>query len=140
MDLDIKLKQLAERIKTSKEIILTEEATKHSFIMPFLSALGYDVFDPTVIVPEFTADIGTKKGEKVDYAILQDGKPIIVIEAKNHTEKLDNHNNQLIRYFNVTDSKFAILTNGIEYRFFSDIEETNRMDKIPFLTVNLDSL
>jgi predicted type IV restriction endonuclease len=140
MDLDIKLKQLAERIKNLKDKILTEEATKHSFIMPFLSALGYDVFDPTVIVPEFTADIGTKKGEKVDYAILRDGKPIIVIEAKNHTEKLDNHNNQLIRYFNVTDSRFAILTNGIEYRFFSDMEETNRMDKTPFLVINLDNL
>lgn len=140
MDLDIKLKQLSERIKNLKEKILTEEATKHSFIMPFLSALGYDVFDPTVVVPEFTADIGTKKGEKVDYAILRDDKPIMVIEAKNHTEKLDNHNNQLIRYFNVTDSKFAILTNGIEYRFFSDMEETNRMDKIPFLVINLEHL
>lgn len=140
MDLDIKLKQLSERIKNLKEKILTEEATKHSFIMPFLSALGYDVFDPTVVVPEFTADIGTKKGEKVDYAILRDGIPIMVIEAKNHTEKLDNHNNQLIRYFNVTDSKFAILTNGIEYRFFSDMEETNRMDKVPFLVINLEHL
>ncbi|MDD4884802.1 type I restriction endonuclease [Sulfuricurvum sp.] len=140
MELDIKLRQLTDRIKTLKEKILTEEATKHSFVMPFLSSLGYDVFDPTVVVPEFTADIGTKKGEKVDYAILRDGKPIMVIEAKNHTEKLDNHNNQLVRYFNVTDSKFAILTNGIEYRFFSDMEETNRMDKVPFLVVNLENI
>lgn len=140
MDLEIKLKQLSERIKTLKEKILTEEATKHSFIMPFLSSLGYDVFDPTIVVPEFTADIGTKKGEKVDYAILRDGHPIMVIEAKNHSEKLDNHNNQLIRYFNVTDAKFAILTNGVEYRFFSDMEETNRMDKVPFLIVNLENL
>lgn len=137
--MEAKIKGLSERIKTMKEKILTEEATKHSFVMPFLSALGYDVFDPTIVVPEFTADIGTKKGEKVDYAILRDGVPIIIIEVKNHTEKLDNHNNQLIRYFNVTDCKFGILTNGIEYRFFSDLEEKNKMDKAPFLSINLES-
>lgn len=88
-------------------------------MLPFLSALGYDVFDNHVIVPEFIADIGTKKGEKVDYAILKDGKPLVLIEVKNHSENLNNHNNQLVRYFNVvSDAKFAILTNGIEYRFF----------------------
>lgn len=138
--METKIRQVGERIKSMKDKILTEEATKHSFVMPFLSALGYDVFDPTVIVPEFTSDIGTKKGEKVDYAILRDGKPIMIVEVKNHTEKLDNHNNQLIRYFHVTDCKFAILTNGIEYRFFSDIEETNKMDKSPFLIINLESV
>lgn len=137
--MEIKIKALGERIKTMKEKILTEEATKHSFVMPFLSALGYDVFDPNMVVPEFTADIGTKKGEKVDYAIFNDGKPIMIIEVKNHCEKLDNHNNQLVRYFHVTDCKFAILTNGIEYRFFSDLEEKNKMDKVPFLSINLEN-
>lgn len=136
--METKIKALSERIKTMKDKILTEEATKHSFVMPFLSALGYDVFDPMVVVPEFISDIGTKKGEKVDYAILKDDKPIIIIEVKNHTEKLDNHNNQLIRYFNVTECKFGILTNGVEYRFFSDLEEKNKMDKLPFLSINLE--
>ncbi|WP_087437338.1 type I restriction endonuclease [Sulfurospirillum diekertiae] len=138
--METKIRQLGERIQSMKDKILTEEATKHSFVMPFLSALGYDVFDPTVIVPEFTSDIGTKKGEKVDYAVLRDGKPIMIIEVKNHTEKLDNHNNQLIRYFHVTDCKFSILTNGVEYRFFSDIEEKNKMDKSPFLVINLENI
>ncbi len=138
--MEAKIKQLSERIKTMRDKIQTEEATKHSFVMPFLSSLGYDVFDPSVVVPEFTADIGTKKGEKVDYAILNDGKPIMIIEVKNHAEKLDNHNNQLVRYFHVTDSRFAILTNGIEYRFFSDLEEKNKMDKSPFLIVNHENI
>ncbi|KIM03245.1 MAG: hypothetical protein KU29_12245 [Sulfurovum sp. FS06-10] len=137
--MESKIRALGDRIKSMKDKILTEEATKHSFVMPFLSALGYDVFDPTIVVPEFTADIGTKKGEKVDYAILRDGVPVMIIEVKNHTEKLDNHNNQLVRYFNVTDCKFGILTNGIEYRFFSDLEEKNKMDKAPFLSINLES-
>jgi len=138
--MEAKIKALGDRIKTMKDKILTEEATKQSFVMPFLSVLGYDVFDPTVIVPEFTADIGTKKGEKVDYAILRDGKPIMIIEVKSHTENLNNHNNQLVRYFHVTDCKFAILTNGLEYRFFSDLEEQNKMDKTPFLVINLENV
>lgn len=137
--MESKIRSLGDRIKSMKDKILTEEATKHSFVMPFLSALGYDVFDPNMVVPEFTADIGTKKGEKVDYAIFNDGKPIMIIEVKNHCEKLDNHNNQLVRYFHVTDCKFAILTNGIEYRFFSDLEEKNKMDKVPFLSINLEN-
>ena len=128
---------LSERIEKLKDNVLTEEATKTSFILPMLSALGYDIFDPTVVVPEFTADIGKKKNEKVDYAIMRDGKPIILIEAKAHNEKLDRHTTQLERYFTVTDSKFAILTNGIEYRFYSDLEKPNVMDEAPFLVINM---
>lgn len=140
MDIEVKLKQLSERIKQLKDSVQTEEATKHSFVMPFLTALGYDIFDPNVVIPEFTADIGQKKKEKVDYAILQNGKPLILIEVKNHKEELDNHHNQLVRYFTVTEAKFAILTNGIEYRFFSDLDEQNKMDKKPFLVINLETL
>ena len=108
--------------------------------MPFLSILGYDIFNPEEVTPEFTADIGRKKKEKVDYAIMKDGKPLILIEVKNHSEELDNHTNQLVRYFTVTDAKFAILTNGIEYRFFSDLEEKNKMDDKPFLVIDLENL
>ncbi|MCR2039662.1 type I restriction endonuclease [Campylobacter helveticus] len=141
MDFENQLNSIVETIVERKGLVNTEEATKMTFIMPFLKALGYDVFNPSVVVPEYTADIGTKKGEKVDYAIFKDAKPFILIEAKNHTENLDNHNNQLVRYFNTNSSiKFAILTNGIEYRFFTDIERQNLMDKIPFLIVNLEKL
>ncbi|HQS72439.1 MAG TPA: type I restriction endonuclease [Sulfurovum sp.] len=140
MDLESKIKVLSEKIEALKDKVTTEEATKNSFILPMLSALGYDVFDPTVVVPEFTADIGKKKGEKVDFAIIKDGDPIILIEAKPHTEKLDRHKTQLERYFTVTDSKFGILTNGIEYRFYSDLEKPNVMDDAPFLIVDMLNL
>lgn len=140
MSFEAELLKLSERIKEIKDKVLTEEATKQSFVMPFLKILGYDIFNPEEVIPEFTADIGRKKGEKVDYAILKDGKPLILIEVKNHTEKLDNHTNQLVRYFTVTDAKFGILTNGIEYRFFSDLDEKNKMDDKPFLVINLEDL
>jgi hypothetical protein len=140
MDFEIALNNLGDKIKNTQDKILTEEATKNSYILPFLNILGYDVFDPTVVVPEFTADIGRKKNEKVDYAIMVKDKPLILIEAKTHTESLDRHKTQLERYFTVTESKFAVLTNGIEYRFYSDLEKPNVMDKGPFLTINLLSL
>ena len=137
MELSTKIQELSSRIQTLKENVLTEEATKHSFIMPFISALGYDIFNPMVVVPEFTADISKKKNEKVDYAIMYNNKPLILIEAKSHTENLDLHATQLERYFTVTESRFAILTNGIEYRFFTDLEKPNKMDTTPFFTFNI---
>ena len=137
MDFSENIKSISQIIEQTRENVKTEEATKQAFILPFFQKLGFDVFNPSVFVPEFTADIGRKKNEKVDYAIMQSGEPFILIEAKGHNHKLDNHHNQLIRYFNVVDCKFAILTNGIEYRFFSDLEKENIMDNAPFLTINL---
>ena len=137
MGFEEKINGLSEKINNTKDKVITEEATKTSYILPLLNILGYDIFDPTIVVPEFTADIGKKKNEKVDYAIMVEDKPLILIEAKSHTEDLDRHKTQLERYFTVTESKFAILTNGIEYRFFSDLEKPNVMDKNPFLTINL---
>ena len=114
MDLIDKLKQIGERIVKLKNQVQTEEATKNAFIMPFIQALGYDVFNPLEVVPEYTADIGTKKGEKVDYCLLKDSKPSILIEAKHWNKKLDvSKSSQLHRYFHVTNAKFAVLTNGI---------------------------
>lgn len=137
MELSEKIKELSQRIINLKDNVLTEEATKHSFIMPFISALGYDIFNPTVVVPEFTADISKKKNEKVDYAIMYNNQPLILIEAKSHTENLDIHATQLERYFTVTECRFAILTNGIEYRFFTDLEKPNKMDTTPFFIFNI---
>ncbi len=137
MDFIDEIKQFSLKVQELKDKVQTEEATKISLIMPFLQLLGYDVFNPHEVVPEFTADIGTKKGEKVDYAIFIDGKPSILIEAKQVDDPLKAHDNQLYRYFSVTESKFAILTNGILYKFFSDIQEPNKMDDAPFLEFNL---
>ena len=115
----------------------TEEATKMGLILPFLSQLGYNVFDVEEVIPEFTADIAKKKGEKIDYAIKMEGKICFVIEAKHVNENLDKHSKQLARYYVNTEAKIGILTNGIEYRFYTDIAKDNVMDEEPFFTFNL---
>lgn len=125
MDFSDQLKEFSIRILKLKDSISTEEATKTSIVLPFFSLLGYDIFNPLEFIPEYTADTGTKKGEKVDYAVMQNGDPIMIIEAKSiNTDLNSKHINQLFRYFTVTKSRFGILTNGIVYRFFSDLEET----------------
>jgi hypothetical protein len=140
MEFENQIQKLSDRIEKNKSSVTTEEATKTSFILPLLNILGFDIFDPNVVIPEFTADIGKKKGEKVDYAIVVDDKPIILIEAKSHTENLDRHKTQLERYFTVTDSKFGILTNGVEYLFYSDLSKPNIMDTKPFLVIDMLNL
>lgn len=138
MDLIDKIKEISTRVEKQKSFINTEEATKNAFIMPFISALGYDVFNPIEVIPEFTADTGTKKGEKVDYAIKKDGKVIMLFECKKSDCDLhEEHKSQLYRYFSVTESRFAILTNGVVYQFFSDIDEPNKMDSKPFFEFNI---
>lgn len=138
--LEEKIKGFASRIETMQESINTEEATKTSLIMPFFSMLGYDIFNPTEFIPEFVADVGIKKGEKVDYAIMINDEPTILIEAKSITEKLEKHDSQLFRYFGTTKAKFAILTNGRYYRFYTDLDEPNKMDKDPFLSIDMLNL
>lgn len=137
MNFDEKIKSFSSRIQSLKGNISTEEATKTSLVMPFFQALGYDVFNPKEFTPEFIADVGIKKGEKVDYAIRIDDEPMILIECKSVSENLGRHDSQLFRYFGTTTAKFAILTNGIIYRFYTDIEETNKMDEAPFLEIDL---
>jgi predicted type IV restriction endonuclease len=138
MDLIDKLAELASRIQRQKETVLTEQAAKTAFVLPFLQALGYDVFDPSEVIPELTADHGVKKGEKVDYAIKQNDKVIILIECKTVGADLEaKHAGQLFRYFSVTDARFGVLTDGIRYLFFSDLEKENRMDDRPFFEFNL---
>jgi hypothetical protein len=140
MDFKEQIKRLSERINKLKEQISTEEATKNAFVMPFLTALGYDVFNPFEVVPEYVADIGVKKGEKVDYALLKDGQPVMLVECKHWSQKLENNHSQLMRYFHVTKVRFAILTNGIKYRFYSDLVETNIMDAKPFFECDMNDL
>ena len=140
MDFKDTLKNFIDRLEMLKDTVQTEEATKMSLIVPFFQLLGYDVFNPVELCPEYTADVGIKKGEKVDYAILIKNEPVILIEAKSANRKLDKHGSQLFRYFVTTSARFAILTNGIVYKFYTDLEETNKMDKEPFLEINLLNL
>jgi hypothetical protein len=130
---------LAKKIRDTRDSVQTEEATKNAFIMPFISTvLGYDVFDPSEVVPEFIADVGVKKGEKVDYAIFKDGVVQILIECKKIGDPLDlRYASQLFRYFAVTSARIAILTNGQEYHVYTDGDAPNKMDEKPFLIFDL---
>ena len=140
MEFNETIKQLAGRVPALKTSISTEEGTKMSLIVPLFQILGYDVFNPTEFCPEYTADVGVKKGEKVDYAILEDGKPSILIECKSCSENLNKHSSQLFRYFGTTTAKFGILTNGVVYKFYTDLEEMNKMDLVPFLEIDMENL
>lgn len=139
-DLKLKLEQLHQRVDSLKDQINTEEATKNAFVMPFIQILGYDIFNPTEVIPEFICDIGTKKGEKIDYVIKKDGEPILIIECKHWKEKADAHNSQLHRYYHVSKSRFGVLTNGHTYNFYADLEKPNIMDEKPFFTLDLSNL
>ena len=139
MEFEESLNQVAAKVHDLKEGIETEEATKNAFIMPFIGqVLGYDVFNPTEVVPEFTADVGVKKGEKVDYALVHDGQVQILIECKKIGVPLSLENaSQLYRYFAVTNARIGVLTNGQVWNFYMDIDEPNRMDSKPFLVLDL---
>ncbi len=131
-------REMRSRIDDQLTSINTEEATKHAFVLPVLQALGYDVFNPKQVVPEFVADVGVKKGEKVDYALFHEGEARVLIECKAADVSLnETHNSQLFRYFAVTKARLGILTNGLVYQFYSDLESANVMDSKPFLEVDL---
>jgi hypothetical protein len=135
------LKELGTRAERLQSQLKTEEATKNALIMPFITALGYDVFDPHEVNPELTADVGVKKGEKVDYAIMRDGSPVILFECKGVTADLEKLTpSQLYRYFSVTTARFGVFTNGLHYQFFSDLEAPNRMDARPFMEFDFRQL
>lgn len=137
MDFKDAVLQLAERIEKQKDAIITEEGTKNAFIMPLIASLGYDIFNPFEVVPEMDCDLIKKKGEKIDYAIMKDDSPILLIECKHCKQDLKLHDTQLQKYFVASNARFGVLTNGIEYRFYTDLEKVNLMDERPFLIVNM---
>ena len=139
MDFVDQVREISGRIEKRVDRAETEEATKNYLVMPFIrEVLGYNPFDPNEVVPEFIADVGKKKGEKVDYAILRDGKPIMLFECKRYGADLGKEEAaQLYRYFNTTAARFGVLTDGVVYRFFSDLEKPNIMDTKPFLEFNV---
>ena len=141
MDVYERLSDLASRLPALEGNMETEEATKHALVLPFIGALGYDVFDPVQVVPEYVADVAGLKGEKVDYALMRDGIPAALIECKQADAELSSrHLAQLSRYFTSTDAKIGVLTNGIVYQFFTDLVEPNRMDETPFMVLDLRDL
>lgn len=137
MDFSDGLKELVQNISKYKDKVTNEEMTKTAFVMPFFELLGYDTRNPFEFMPEFTADIGESKGEKVDYAIILRSETQMLIEAKPCYDDLSKHDKQLMRYFHASNAKIGILTNGIRYKFFTDLEAKNKMDSKPFLEINL---
>ncbi|WP_414549273.1 type I restriction endonuclease [Anabaena sp. CCY 0017] len=133
--------KLSEQVRKRIDNVSGEEATKMALIVPFLSALGYDVYDPSEVIPEYIADFAIKKAgqfEKVDYALAINGSIVMFVEAKAYGQKAEAHDGQLSRYFNgLITTKVAIVTNGIDYRFFTDLRDKNVMDKEPFFIFNI---
>ncbi|HNW49427.1 MAG TPA: type I restriction enzyme HsdR N-terminal domain-containing protein, partial [Prolixibacteraceae bacterium] len=140
MDFKEQIKQLGDRVLRFKDQTLTEEATKSAFIMPFIQILGYDLFNPLEVVPEFVTDYGVKNAEKVDYAIFKDQQPVLIIECKYHQENLEKHYTQIHKYFHLTKARFAVLTNGIQYNFYTDLDNANKMDEKPFLSFDITNI
>ena len=139
MEFTERVSALSSKVQKQRDMTQTEEAAKNAFVMPFIATvLGYDVFDPREVVPEFTADVGVKKGEKVDYAIMLDNEVQMLVECKKANGELRvEHASQLYRYFSVTNARIAVLTNGVEYQFYTDLEAPNRMDSKPFMVLDL---
>ena len=131
-----RLRNTFERIGISRISVQTEEGTKLALILPVLSALGYDIFNPNEVVPEMDCDL-SKKADKVDFAIFIDGKATLLMECKNVGVNLDVFTSQLAKYYVASLARFAILTNGIEYRFFTDLVNKNLMDCEPFFSINI---
>ncbi len=139
LDLLDQLRILASKVKKECKSDMTEEATKHAFVLLFIRALGYDVFNPDEVVPEFIADFGQAKGEKIDYAIFKDSRPIMLFECKACGVKLEKKQlEQLSRYFHMTKARLGILTNGVEYRLYSDLDQPNILDDDPFYVFRVD--
>ena len=133
-----KLQSHIDHVKRVGEHCSTEETTKQALILPLLDILGFSPYDPTKVLAEFAADFpGVKVTERVDYALYCNGQPVMFIEAKPYVANLSNHAPQLSRYFNSSlGVTIGAITNGKEWRFFTDLINTNVMDEKPFLTVD----
>ena len=141
MSLIDELRKISEGINQQRPMMTNEAATELVSIHPFIRALGYDIGNLNEVYPQYTADARTSGSERVDYAIKQQGKPIIFIESKAANKVLsENYWRQLYNYFGAEDVRFGILTNGIEYRFYTDLEKLNIMDKQPFLIIDMLNL
>lgn len=133
-----KIRILSEKILKIRQEVKTEESTKTSMILPLFQILEYDIFNPKEFTAEFIADVGLKKGEKVDYLVSNNGIKTFLVECKKWNESLEDHRSQLLRYYHTSEAKFGILTNGIIYEFFTDSENPNIMDSDPFFTFNFE--
>lgn len=139
------LRQLSEQVRKRATLVKGEEGAKQSLVLPFFQVLGYDIYDPSEVQPEYTADFAKRKAngqmEKIDYALHVGGQVAIFVECKAAGTSLEEHDAQLARYFNSTPSvKVAVLTNGVRYRFFTDLQAPNMLDANPFFEFDVTQL
>ncbi len=142
MGLSDDLRQLSDQVRKRQQHVKGEEATKQALIIPFLQVLGFDVYDPQEVGPEYIADFAKKRPsggmEKVDYVIRINGEPAMFIECKPLGSAPEDHDGQLARYFNATPGvHVGVVTNGTRYRFFTDLRAPNMMDAAPFFEFDI---
>ncbi len=139
MDFIDHIKELSVQISEQLEYVKNEEATKTALIIPFIRTLGYNDSNLKEVMPEYTCDAPGKSGERVDYAIMKGEKPFMLVECKfAHDDLQDKHAAQLYKYFNsIPELKVGVLTNGVIYKFYTDLENLHIMDKTPFLEINM---
>ena len=137
MTLDNALEELQTAAERYKDSNLNEAQIESAFIRPFIVALGYDDRDAFEVVPQYSTAFGDTRKFKVDFALVLDDSPAILIEVKKQGHPLNDRPDQLAFYVNSTDARFGIYTNGIVYKFFSDLDEEKKMDVRPFMEINL---
>ncbi len=132
------VKKISNQFSARVNHIDTEEATKNSLVLPFIQLLGYDIFDPTEVIPEFKVEMGTKGGEWVDYALFHSGMPVLLIECKTYgSSHSDAHLSRLLDFLKVKNTKFGLLTDGISYSFYLDLDHQNVHESVPFFEINI---
>lgn len=128
----------AKRASTVAAQCKTEQAVNMFLVLPFIGLLGYDDRNPLEVCPEHHADFSDKYKNRVDFAILKDGNPIIAIESKQCGAELKDDRGQLRSYFNAAPSvKMGVLTDGLIFEFYADSDQPNMMDQSAFLVVDL---
>ncbi len=139
MELISNIQDIVTRIPKQRDHIRNQQATKTAFVLPFFNALGYDIFNPLEVIPDFTVNRSEQPREKMDYALSKDEKIIALVECRWCGDDLEHDSPRQLHqlYSLVPDVRLGILTNGISYQFFTDIDDNNQMDWSPFFEFNL---
>ena len=134
-DLKSRMDAFALRSRPLVELCRNEEQTKVTLINPYIDLLGYDVRDPRQVQLEYRADFhaGT---ERVDYAVLRDGVPWLLVEAKSATEGLAEAipTKQIQRYVMATEAQYVVLTNGRVWAWFRKLPGEQVLEDAPFVS------
>lgn len=139
------LNQIKGNIKKYRNLLENNEAQTRWLLIDvlLLNILEYPRED--VITEYLLEKSESKRDNKLDYLILHNDKPKILIEAKSLGLDLVKNYNQLNNYFKTILNKnsynsgelIGILTDGDKYLFYSNKTNKNKMDKAPFFSIQL---